>query len=390
MKLEPNLKGKRETLFITRLYLIFGLLAFVSSLGLDYIAWKKAEQSYVFSLFSRPKRPAVVPVALTNKVLDFLGRAGLATQAVPGGRKEPGILRVSVNLPLDSYIELAPKLEKELRDEGADFQKKEREAEGKVMFSWLVQGEGDERLALLFSCPRVPPEKKEQAREPAVQNRVAIIIDDMGTSLEALQEICDLKRPITISILPLSLYAVETAQMAHDKGLEVMLHLPGESINHQEETDDNGGMIRVGMSDEEIQALVEDFLGRVPYVKGVNNHMGSRITQEEMIMRPILEVLMSKNLYFLDSRTTADTIAYDLARTMGLRAGYRNIFLDSPVGVDFTKQKMTDLCRLAQKTGRAVAIGHPFPETLEALKKNIRLLEKYKVKPVFVSELMQK
>jgi polysaccharide deacetylase 2 family uncharacterized protein YibQ len=389
MKSEPNLEGKREPFSLARLYLAFALLAIFSSLGLDYIAWKKAETSYLFSLFSRPQKPAAVPAALTNKVLDFLGRAGLSTQAVTGGGEEQGIPRVSVNLPLDSYVKLEPGLEKELRDEGADFQKKEREAEGKVMFSWLVQGKGDERLALLFSCPRVPPEKKELAREPAARNRVAIIIDDMGSSLDALEEICDLKRPVTISILPLSVYAVETAQMAHDRGLEVMLHLPGESINHQEEADD-GGIIRVGMSDQEIQALVEDFLGRVPYVKGVNNHMGSRITQDEITMRPILEVLLRKNLFFLDSRTTADTIAYDLARTMGLRAGYRNIFLDSPVGVDFTKQKITDLCRLAQKTGRAVAIGHPFPETLEALKKNIRLFEKYKVKPVFVSELMEK
>jgi hypothetical protein len=168
-----------------------------------------------------------------------------------------------------------------------------------------------------------------------------------------------------------------------------MLHLPGESLNYQEGIDDSNGMIRSGMSEEEIRAIVEDDLSKLPYVKGVNNHMGSKITQDAAVMRPILELLKGKNLYFLDSRTTSDSIAYDLARKMGLRSAYRNIFLDSPIGAGFTKQKIIDLCRLAQKTGKAISIGHPFPETLEALKENIRLLEKYKVRPVFVSQIVE-
>jgi polysaccharide deacetylase 2 family uncharacterized protein YibQ len=118
--------------------------------------------------------------------------------------------------------------------------------------------------------------------------------------------------------------------------------------------------------------------------------MGSKITQEEPVMRPILEVLKSRDLFFLDSRTTADTIAFNLAREMGLRAGFRNVFLDSTVGVDYSKKKIIELFRLAQRTGRAIGIGHPFPETLRALKDNISLAKKFKVKPVFVSEIIPK
>jgi hypothetical protein len=107
-------------------------------------------------------------------------------------------------------------------------------------------------------------------------------------------------------------------------------------------------------------------------------------------MGAILKLMKEKDLYFLDSRTTADSIAYDLARKMGLRSGYRNVFLDSPTGVNFTKQKIIDLCRFSQRTGRAIGIGHPFPETLEALKENLGLLQKYGVKPVFVSQVVEK
>lgn len=107
-------------------------------------------------------------------------------------------------------------------------------------------------------------------------------------------------------------------------------------------------------------------------------------------MRPILDLLKSRDLYFLDSRTTAESIAFDLARKMGLRTAFRNVFLDTTVGVDYSKRKIIDLFKFSQKTGKAIAIGHPFPETLQALRENISLLKKYKVTPVFVSEIISK
>jgi polysaccharide deacetylase 2 family uncharacterized protein YibQ len=118
--------------------------------------------------------------------------------------------------------------------------------------------------------------------------------------------------------------------------------------------------------------------------------MGSRITQEEPVMRPILDLIKSRGLYFLDSRTTAESIAFDLATKIGLRAAYRNIFLDSTVGTEFSKRKLLDLCLLAQRQGTAIAIGHPFPETLQALRESLGILKAYRVTPVFVSEIIPK
>jgi polysaccharide deacetylase 2 family uncharacterized protein YibQ len=257
-------------------------------------------------------------------------------------------------------------------------------------YSWRITGRQEEAFSLVFALLEPPAEEKEKEAVPPSppENRVAIIIDDMGDSLEVLQEICSLDQPITISILPYSAYAEETARVAHENGLEVMLHLPGESLNHEEGNSSTVGLIKSDMSEEEVRSLVEESLSRVPYIKGVNNHMGSKITQEEPIMRPILDLLKSRKLYFLDSRTTAESVAFDLAREMGLRTAYRNVFLDSSVGVDYSKKKIIDLFKFSQKTGKAIGIGHPFPETLQALRENIHLLKKYKVRPVFVSEII--
>jgi len=330
------------------------------------------------------------PVSLTQMILQFLGESGLPADAIQEGEEKSGIPQVKVSLLRDVYTELEPKLESILKGNGIPFQKKEKEDEATVSFSWVLRRGDGERLTLLFACPRPLPKKKEEVRPLPGENKVAIIIDDMGNSLEAIQEICALKEPVTISILPLSAYALETAQIAHENGLEVMLHLPGESLNHQDGIDEMNGFIRSGMDENEIRRIIEESLAKVPYVEGINNHMGSKITQEEPVMGPILQLMKGKDLYFLDSRTTADSIAYDLARRMGLRSGYRNIFLDSPIGVNFTKQKIIDLCRFSQRTGKAIGIGHPFPETLEALKENLGLFQKYRVKPVFVSQVVEK
>ena len=396
MRSDSTAKDIRPNPYPRRLYLIFALVAILSTVGLDYRAARRGEKAYFFSSLAARKPAPIPPVPLADSVRRFLGTSGIPPESVEKLEEIDGTPRLVVHLPLESYESLEPRLDKELRDKGGSVDKRETEEEGLTSYSWRIAGPQKESLSLVFSLPEQPAEKKvveEEKKEvppPPPENRVAIIIDDMGSSLEALQEVCDLGEPVTISILPLSPYAEETARIAHENGLEVMLHLPGESLNHQEGNNSTAGLIKSGMSEEEVRFLVEDSLSRIPFVAGVNNHMGSKITQEEPVMRPILDLLKSRGLYFLDSRTTAESIAFDLARKMGLRTAYRNIFLDSTVGVDFSKKKIIDLFRLSQKTGKSIGIGHPFPETLQALRENIHLLKKYKVRPVFASEIIPK
>ena len=390
MRSEPPTKNIRPDSYPGRLYLLFALLALFSTLGLDYMAARRGEKAHVFSTRTIEKEVPVTPVPLADSVRRFLQSSGIPPESVEEFEDADGTLRMVAQLPASDYESLEPRLDKVLLKKGAAVDKKRSVEEGLTSYSWRITGRQEEGFSLVFALLEPPAEEKEKEAVPPSppENRVAIIIDDMGDSLEVLQEICSLDQPITISILPHSAYAEETARVAHENGLEVMLHLPGESLNHEEGNSSTVGLIKSDMSEEEVRSLVEESLSRVPYIKGVNNHMGSKITQEEPIMRPILDLLKSRKLYFLDSRTTAESVAFDLAREMGLRTAYRNVFLDSSVGVDYSKKKIIDLFKFSQKTGKAIGIGHPFPETLQALRENIHLLKKYKVRPVFVSEII--
>jgi polysaccharide deacetylase 2 family uncharacterized protein YibQ len=393
MKLGLNIKDRKQSPYSGRLFLALALLAILSILGLDYRASRRGEKAYFFASRAVPIEAPLARPLLVDSIRRFLDAAGMPADSVRELQDEDGSPLFLVHLTPESYAGLESRLEEELKDKRAVFEIKDKEFDGWTSHSWRISGGEEERLSLVFSSPRPLPaaakKTKEAAPPPRRENLVAIIIDDMGNSLEDLETICRLRQPITVSVLPLSSYAEETARIAHENGLEVMLHLPGESLNHQEGNNSTAGLIKSEMSPEEIRELVEDSIARVPYIRGVNNHMGSKITQEEEVMLPILEILKRHDLFFLDSRTTADSIAFDLARKMDLRSAYRNVFLDTPVGVEFSKQKLIELSRFSRKTGRAIAIGHPFPETLQALREGFHLLAGYGVKPVFVSEIIR-
>jgi polysaccharide deacetylase 2 family uncharacterized protein YibQ len=393
MKLGPNVKDRTPDPHAGRLFLILTLLALLSSVGLDYLASRRGEKAYLFASRAPRTETRLARPPLADSIRGFLGASGIPPESVRELRDEDGSPLFVIQLSPERYAGLEPQLEEMLRDNKAVFDREKTEFEGWASHSWRIAGEKEDKLSLVFSSPLPLPAAEKKPREvvppPRPEGLVAIIIDDMGNSLEDLEEICGFRQPITISVLPLSPYAEESARVAHENGLEVMLHLPGESLNHQEGNDSTAGLIRSGMSREDIRDIVEESIARVPYIQGVNNHMGSKITQEEAVMRPILEILKRRDLFFLDSRTTADSIAFDLARKMGLRSAYRNVFLDTSVGVEFSKKKLIELLHLSQKKGRAIGIGHPFPETLQALRESLPLLSGSDVKLVFVSEIIR-
>jgi hypothetical protein len=390
MSSNPTAPKSKPNPYPRRLYLIFSVLALVSTIALDYTAARRGQKAYFFASRTAPREAPEAAVPLADSVRRFLETSGVPSPWDEHIEPTDGTPRTVIHLPRESYAALERRLERELRSKRASVKKEKGLEEQLTSYSLRITGEQQESFTLVFVLldPAKEVEEKEEAPPSTSESRVAIIIDDMGTSLEALKEVLELGQPITISVLPQSPYAEETARIAHQKGLEVMLHLPGESLNHEEGNSSTPGLIRTGMGAEDVLSLVEEGLSRVPYAEGVNNHMGSKITQEEQVMRPILDLLKSRGLYFLDSRTTADSIAFDMARKMGLRTAYRNIFLDSSVGTDYTKKKIVDLFRLSQKTGTAIAIGHPFPETLRALRENLHLLKKFRVTPVFASDII--
>jgi polysaccharide deacetylase 2 family uncharacterized protein YibQ len=245
------------------------------------------------------------------------------------------------------------------------------------------------------SAVSASPISRKSAAEPTGPRaasgspRAALIIDDLGYNLDAIEKIRAIGRPVTVAILPYATFTEESARRAAVDGLEIMLHLPLESAGSKDGPAVIAGTIFEGMPDIDIRTAVERSLAQVPGVRGVNNHTGSLATEDPAVMRPILEVLKARGLYFIDSRTTNASVAFEEAELMGMPAAARQVFIDALPGEAEIAARLRELFRLAQKHGRAVGICHPKSETLAALARQIGLADEYGVRLVFASEIVR-
>ncbi|MDQ1410159.1 MAG: uncharacterized protein QOJ41_1894 [Acidobacteriaceae bacterium] len=215
--------------------------------------------------------------------------------------------------------------------------------------------------------------------------RLAIILDDLGNDSAAAQAVFAMPYPLTISVLPNHAHSAEIAQQAQQRGDQVMLHLPMQSLakQHPEAQELHGGMSRA-----DIARLVEGFLNEIPGVIGVNNHQGSASTADTKLMAELMPVLKEHKLFYVDSRTSAATVAFDTAQRFGVRAAFRNVpFLDDVENVLAVRKQIEIAIAGAAKKKDAIAIGHAHPSTLEALKETLPQAKAHGVKLVFASEL---
>ena len=369
--------------------IIFLIIAVISAFCLDFIAWKKGDRSYVFGAFTQKEKVVVEKETLDQIAHTKLLQQGISSDSIDQYQDEDGVFHFLIDLPIEKYKILETPLEQEFRAAQTSVSKKEEdETEEKNFYLWEIKGKKKQKIILLFSCLKAKP-PAEEVPVIRAKNKVAIIIDDMGYSLGAIREITEIQKPLTVAILPFSPMAKETAQIAHRNGLEVILHLPLEAVNNEDGNNGIEGLIHSRMNQEEVLRAVDRSLDQVPYISGVNNHMGSKITTDETFMRTILERLKQRELFFIDSRTTTDSVAFDVAKTIGLPTAYRNIFLDNIVDETSIKKNLLALFKLAQKRGQAVAICHPTPQTLKVLRENLHLLDEYNLEAVPASQIIK-
>jgi len=216
--------------------------------------------------------------------------------------------------------------------------------------------------------------------------RLAIILDDLGSDRHAAEAVFALAYPLTISVLPHHPHSAEIAEEAHRRGYQVMLHLPMQSVGNETPESQE---LHTGMSASDVAALVDQWLQGIPDVAGVNNHQGSQSTADTRLMDELMPVLRQHQLFYVDSRTTAATVAYDEAQRLGVRSGFRNVpFLDDVAEVGAVRKQLQLALRGAREKGEAIAIGHPHPATLEALREVLPQTESQGVNLVFASELV--
>ena len=221
---------------------------------------------------------------------------------------------------------------------------------------------------------------------PAGAARLAILLDDLGSDLSAADAIFALQVPITLSVLPYHAHSQEIAQQARKHGCEVMLHLPMQSIANETPEQQE---LRPGLKREEVEAIVNKMLESVPQADGVNNHQGSQATSNGALMGELMPVLRDAGVFYVDSRTTAETVAYDTAKRDGVKTAFRNVpFLDDVQNKAAVKRQLQIAIRGAKEKGEAIAIGHPHAVTLEALREMLPEARKQGVRLVLVSDVV--
>jgi polysaccharide deacetylase 2 family uncharacterized protein YibQ len=194
------------------------------------------------------------------------------------------------------------------------------------------------------------------------------VIDDLGRSTDDLVPLEKLGVRITYAVLPFEENTQAVVSQLNHRREEVLLHLPMEPKHGP---DPGPGALRVGMTDSQLQMLTLSALQAVPGAVGVNNHMGSSLSADARSMTTILHLLSSRGLFFLDSRTSSDSVGYRTAVALGVPAAERQIFLDADPGPEAVHEQFQRLLDTARTRGAAVAIGHPHPDTLAALTEEV-------------------
>jgi len=202
---------------------------------------------------------------------------------------------------------------------------------------------------------------------PQVQAGIALVLDDVGYDLPALRRILQLPIAVAIAILPDSPHAREAAEMAHRAGQMVMLHLPMEPDTPKYRDAMTDAFLRVGMDEQQLRAIFLRDLSQVPYVQGVNNHMGSHLTRLQEPMRTVMQVCREQDLFFIDSRTASDSVAAKAAADAGLNWAARQIFLDNQLDEASLRKSWNKALACASKGKTCVVIAHPHPETVAFL-----------------------
>ncbi len=215
---------------------------------------------------------------------------------------------------------------------------------------------------------------------------IAVVIDDMGIAKKRTADIISLQAPLTASFLTYGADLDNQVKAAKKAGMEIMLHAPMEPYSNMDVAPD---VLTTKMSKEDVRLGLEKMLSKFSGIKGINNHMGSKFTENKDKMQVVMEVLKEKDLFFLDSKTTSHSVGKELAQKNGVSYATRHVFIDNKNQVDYILNQLKIAEKIAKRNGYAVAIGHPKSGTYEALKQWLPSLKEKKIKILHMSDIVK-
>jgi len=217
--------------------------------------------------------------------------------------------------------------------------------------------------------------------------RVAIVLDDWGYNKKNVQALLEISQPVTVAVLPNLPFSKIVAVNANANNIEVILHLPLEA--HDSNKRPEKGVIKTDMSTKEVLERLQSALDSVPYVKGVSNHMGSKATEDEKLMKLLFVQFKKKNLYFLDSLVTTSSICGKTAAEAGIKFTERSVFLDNENRPEYIAAQLRQAIALAKEKSAVVAIGHDRALTIKTIKNILPEFQREGVKLVYLSEVVK-
>ena len=238
----------------------------------------------------------------------------------------------------------------------------------------------------------------EAMRKPEAVNRqktsadhkgeIALIIDDFGYSQDMIAEFAAIRRPFTFAVIPFKAFSKEAAAKALASGHQVILHMPMEPFSGIDPSE-VPITVRLGMSEQQIRELIDKAAASLPGVIGVNNHQGSKATADRRTMEMVMRTLHAKNLFFVDSRTSGQSVAVEVARREKIKTTENDLFLDGVAEEAYIKKQLRSAGDMALRLGSVTVIGHDKPATVAALREVMPELEARGIRFVFVSQLVR-
>ncbi|SBS40338.1 Divergent polysaccharide deacetylase [Marinomonas spartinae] len=266
------------------------------------------------------------------------------------------------------------------------------EESGFMMFDALNPEQQDDNRPLMLQTidDRVVDRQKSKSptNGPSLLGRkvrIAILIDDLGYNRRGMLGALQLPKEVALAILPMTPFAHQTAVRSKEQGRLTMLHAP---MENERELKLGPGGLYARMSEKELKAALTKDIDSLPGIQGVNNHMGSLLTANQKSMNWVMQTLKQHHLFFIDSLTSSHSVAGKTAKKYGLKTTTRDVFLDNIRTEKAIDRQFSHLIKVAKHRGEAMAIGHPYPETLSYLKKRLTQLNKDGVVLVPLSQIL--
>ena len=382
------LRKKSTSLFV---FVSLILISFLIVLLLEFINFKKGKESLIFTEILKKERPVTSPSKFNYDFLDYLNSSEISFDYF----KDTGdryhfkldINKSELKNVLKSMKNFAGRYSFSLNP----IEVRRNDKKTTYLYKTVFSGNTSHFLLInsLESKPERTTEQQFTSKADPQNPKIAFIIDDIGAYNIGAYELKQLGIPITASILPDSQHALEEAKWLAKYNLKSLIHLPMQPKKDLNTYPDNEKVVTMDSSISDIKQMIKKAKRVVPYADGINNHQGSLVTSSRNTMKKVLTVIRDEGMFFIDSKTDFDSLGWKTAKEMGVKTAVRDVFLDHTQSYEHSIFQIKRLVEIAKRTGKGIAIGHPFETTFAAITDSLDFIRSNGVKVVFVKELLE-